>query len=222
MSKDNDSNSFSISLSVEDLPNLEGIIKKYNSEKEVDSYKVYNSITEIPKNGIVLFLDTTGDSYKRDSIFRITALKYRNFKQIDYFDTYINIGNEITAINECFMDIDFNALSNAPNIKDVLNDFIYFIEDYPIVWHTNFKRSFIGKSLKDNNLEMIENNFFTTIKKARELVPELKHYGLNDLVNYFDIYVDNSESYNNREIFTCFQLVLELHEIESNILKGRK
>lgn len=162
MSKDNDSNSFSISLSVEDLPNLEGIIKKYNSEKEVDSYKVYNSITEIPKNGIVLFLDTTGDSYKRDSIFRITALKYRNFKQIDYFDTYINIGNEITAINECFMDIDFNALSNAPNIKDVLNDFIYFIEDYPIVWHTNFKRSFIGKSLKDNNLEMIENNFFTT------------------------------------------------------------
>lgn len=177
-------------IDVFDLPTLSEI----RSKKNKDIYSSYNSINDIPENGIVLFLATNGKSFKYNSIIRITALKYENFQKIDYLDLY-----DIT------------------NLKDAIKIFLDFIEDYPIVWHTNEKRNFIGKALKENGFDMIQNEFFITMKKAKELLFAVPGYGLYQLADFFKIHIDYTESLNDKKINTCFKLLLELHKLELEI-----
>ena len=186
----NEKDSYDEIIDVSTLPTLSEV--KY--KKKIDIYKKFNSTNVIPKNGVVLFLGTTGSSYKYDSIVQITALKYKNFEQID------------------FIDIDATI-----DLKEALQNFLEFLEDNPIVWHSNFKRNFIGKALKDNNFDMIQNEFFTTITKSKELLFAIPYYGLYHLADYFEIPVDYNEQPNTKEINTCFKLLLKLHKLELEI-----
>lgn len=202
---------FEIVGSVSDLP-----LFTESGENEIEDdgwvkYKNFKKAKKIPSSGVIIHFDTTGFSPKTEQIIRITALKFENFKQVDYFDTLVSCDIEIQEEAKYKNNIDESFLANAPNIKDALKAFLDFIGDYPIIAHTYFEFNFLAKALYDNGFDMLKNKTMKTMNKTKELMPGLDTYSLPSLVYEFGI---DSETEYNKKTVDCFNLLIYLNNFE--------
>ena len=97
---------------------------------------------------IAIDLETSGLNSNEDEIIEISAYKFSKGKPVESFTQLINpqikLSNTVTQIT----GITDKILLNQPCFEDIRDDFIAFIENFPIVGHNiMFDLSFLENNL---------------------------------------------------------------------------
>ncbi len=134
---------------------------------------------------IVLDFETTGlYPDNGDRVIEIGAVLLRNQEIVDQFQSLVNPGFFINREIETITGISNDMLSEAPSTPEVMEQFVKFIDTYPLVAHNaSFDQHFLETELghfgKKRPL-----NFSCTLRIARRLYPDVINYKLETLVNY--------------------------------------
>lgn len=137
---------------------------------------------------VVFDLETTGLEAKYSHIIEIGALKYRNDMIVDEFSVLINPECKIPEVITEITGITDELVQNERTIKEVLPEFIAFIEDLPLVAHNApFDLGFIEDKINKLGLPMINNSNIDTVILARKYIPNAYNYKLETLKKYFHL-----------------------------------
>lgn len=185
--------------------------RMYKDEYDKNDFEIYTT-DEIPCDGVVVHVDTTGLDCYKDSILKISALKFEDFSIIDSFESLINFNDTISSKSKSIHHIEESDVINAPRIELVLNDFIEFLGDNTIICHTDFDMKFINQALFENGFQELENEVLLTINLSKSLIPYLNSYSLDALAERFDLDYDFNC---HNKVAKCFSLLLYLEELKN-------
>lgn len=139
---------------------------------------------------VAVDIEATGISPHKSRIIEIGAIKIVNGKEVARFSSLVNpcvpISEKITNLT----GIDQDMVRNAPCEKDVLYDFLEFVEDYIWLGHSiNSDYAYIKNAL--NNNEMLSSDFikygYDTLLLAKKLLPDIASKSLENLCRYYNI-----------------------------------
>ena len=138
----------------------------------------------------VLDIETTGLSFRTESITEFGIMKYKNGEVIDQFACFVNpekpIPYEITEIT----GITDEMVKNAEKIDQVMPKVLDFIGDSVLVAHNaDFDIGFIKYNCEKLGLKL-NNTYMDTLKLAKEVFPEMKRYKLGLIASNLGIKVE--------------------------------
>ena len=136
---------------------------------------------------VVFDIETTGLSNKTCKITEIGAVKIKNGKIIEKYNTFVNpecpIPEEIVKLTS----ITDEMVADAPLISAVLPEFFDFIGDRLLVAHNaDFDTGFIRAAAKSLGLEF-NNSYLDTVALSRYINPELKNHKLDTIADYYEL-----------------------------------
>lgn len=132
---------------------------------------------------VALDLETTGLDPLRDTILEIGAVKYDGKQITGRWQSLINPQRLIPAPITQLTGITNEMVRDAPPIKAVLQDFVDFVGDLPIVGHNvNFDLGFLRIHNAFN-----KNPVNDTFEIAAVLLPEAPRYSLGALVDRLQV-----------------------------------
>ena len=138
----------------------------------------------------VVDLETTAGNARDGQIIEIGAVKIKNGKIIETYESLVN-ANSIPKIVQEITGITHEMVHKAPNLQTVLEEFKIFLEDDIFVAHPiSFDYKFINDSFKKYNLGQLCNRRICTIDLAKKTI-ETHRYGLKYLKEHLDINIDN-------------------------------
>lgn len=156
----------------------------------VDDLKevVVNSKNQSINDSFVVFdLETTGKSYKKNKIIEIGAVKIVDGKITDRFSTFVNPNEPIPFKIVELTSITDEMLIDAPQIENVLPEFLEFIGDAVMVAHNaDFDMGFLKENCKRLGIEH-EFTSVDTVSLARALMPNLNRFKLNTVAKALQI-----------------------------------
>ncbi|AJC87953.1 3'-5' exonuclease [Campylobacter insulaenigrae] len=133
----------------------------------------------------VVDIESTG-SIKNGQILEIGAVKIQNFKEIDRFESLIQVDNIPENITE-LTGITQYMSKEAPSLKFVLNNFRLFLKDSIFVAHNvRFDYNFLSKVMQENDFGVLLNRRLCTIDLAKKCIDSPK-YGLETLKEFLNI-----------------------------------
>jgi DNA polymerase-3 subunit epsilon len=128
----------------------------------------------------IVDIETTAGNPKDGQIIEIAAIKYKNGIIIEEYQSLVNC-NYIPPYVQEITGINLEMLKDAPNLKDVLEEFKIFLEDDVFVAHSvEFDYKFISDSFKKYDLGQLFNRRLCTIELAERTIVSPK-YGLKSL-----------------------------------------
>lgn len=143
---------------------------------------------EFIDNYTVIDIETTGLSCHKNEIIELSALKIRNNKIADKFSALIKPDGHINSFIRGLTGISDELVQNAPNIKEVLPDFIKFIEQDTLLGHNiSFDIRFIKHNLQKHLQKDLRNNTIDTMKLSRKYCTTLTSHRLQVLAEHFNI-----------------------------------
>lgn len=182
-----------------------------------------NSLLDFPQNYTVIDIETTGLDPNFDSIIEIAAIKVVNNSIESTFSSLVK--PPVIEYDEEYDDCDFlsdddghkyyyvddyisklthitnEMLDTAPEVKDVLDNFVNFISDDILVGHNvNFDINFLYDNLLDYCDYKLTNDFIDTLRLCRRLHKELTHHRLSDMVEFYKI---DTSSVAHRALSDC-------------------
>jgi DNA polymerase-3 subunit epsilon len=152
------------------------------------------SLTYIPKDFVVIDIETTGLDPNFDNIIEIGALKVRDHKIIDEFQSLVkppkmDIYTEDAAVAKPYYIDDFitnltgitnEMLEKSPEIENVLPNFIDFVGKEILVGHNiHFDINFLydaSMNLLDHSLD---NDFLDLLRVSKKAYPDLPNHKLS-------------------------------------------
>ena len=141
---------------------------------------------------IVFDLETTGLNPSQHQIIEIGAIKFKNGKKIDEFNSFINPGVKIPAKIKEITGINDRMVKDAPGLKEVITDFIDFAGDGVLVAHNaDFDYGFIRTALENLEIEKADYTVLDTLGLSRAVVKDSKNHKLNTLAKYFGVNLEN-------------------------------
>lgn len=170
-------------------------VKNKENDKEQYDYMKYTKVRKLENDYTVLDFETTGLTPGINEIIEIGAIKYRNDKPIDTFQTYVKpIIDEIDPYITKLTGISEETVANSPSLKEVLPELINFIDGENIVAHNaSFDMKFLLIEMNNNNIPYQKFRVIDTLPLARKKLPFLKNHKLLTLKEYLDI---NIKSHN--------------------------
>jgi len=178
-----------------------------NFTKEVLSNFTINQLSKSLNNYVIIHIATTGLN-DDDEIIELCAIKYNNNLPIQKFQTYVKPKLKTIGMSEKYNGINFGMLQDAPNIEDIIEDFLSFVENNDIV---GYNTQFIIKFLNKNGFHKLfstNTNIYDVLLNIKELhrytFPKLD---LTTICDYYKIYFDNNT------ISKCFAIGLLLNSI---------
>lgn len=137
---------------------------------------------------VVFDLETTGLEPETSKIIEIGALKYRNNELVEEFSVLINPECKIPSIITEITGIKDEDVVNKKTIKEVLPEFILFIEDLPLIAHNSgFDLSFIEENIHSLKLNPLKNKNIDTLEIAKTYIPKAYNYKLETLKKFFKL-----------------------------------
>ena len=151
----------------------------------VDDLKpiVFDSENQSLDSRFVVFdIETTGFSAVGDRIIEIGAVKVEKGEIVDRYSTFVNPQRPIPFEIEKLTGINDGMVVDAPDISDVLPEFMKFSEGCIMVAHNaEFDMSFIKENCRRMGIER-QFTVVDTLAMARSLLPDLKNYKLDTVV----------------------------------------
>lgn len=142
----------------------------------------------MPKDFVIVDLETTGLDTYFDEIIEIGAVKVKNLEIIDTYQSFVKPEQEISSFITDLTGITNELVANAPKIDTVLPSFFNFTGNNLIVGHNvNFDINFIYDVSNGN----FTNDYIDTLRLSRKILPDLKHHRLKDLIKEFNIIPKN-------------------------------
>lgn len=138
---------------------------------------------------VVFDLETTGLSANEgDSIIEIGAVKMQKGKIIDTFDEFINPGRLISDEIIKITGITNEMLEDKLDEKTVLENFMDWVGDLPMVAHNaKFDTSFIKMAYLKYDLGRFNNTIIDTLGLSRYLESNERYHNLATLVIRYNI-----------------------------------
>lgn len=137
---------------------------------------------------VVVDLETTGLSAKKDAIIEIGAIKVF-LGQTNHltFQAFVNPNRPIpTRITE-ITGITDEMVAGEETIDAVMPQFLDFIEDFPLAaYNAPFDMSFLQTSTANLSLSL-NNPSIDVLTTARETLPDLQNHKLTTLAKHFNI-----------------------------------
>lgn len=142
------------------------------------------TVEECEKVYVAYDLEVSGSDPSVESIIYIEAARFKNWRPVDAFQTFINPGKllspsttEITGIR----NYDIFKAEN-PNIKEALKIFSDFVGRAWLVGHNvKFDLNFLLPAVQAADTELLFNGFIDTLPLSRSLIPEVPNYKLSVL-----------------------------------------
>lgn len=146
-------------------------------------------LNQYAENYVVFDLETTGISSKEDSIIEISAIKVKRHEPFAEFNTLVNPGTHIPAGATNINGITDDMVKDAPELKEILPDFLSFIEGEILLGHNiqSFDLLFLYKAADELLGREVPNDYVDTLYMARSCLPQLNHHRLTDISEYFHI-----------------------------------
>ena len=165
----------------------------------------------------IVDIETNGSKIEKHQIIELAAIKVKNGKIIDRFESLIKtqeINPHITEIT----GIRVEDTKNAPELKDVLINFKFFLGNAVFVAHdVKFDYSFISKSLQKIGLEPLLNRSLCSLALAERTIVSYR-YALSYLNDTLAL---NPEACHHRamsDVITTYGLfLLSLENLDDEI-----
>ncbi len=126
-------------------------------------------------------IETTGFSPESCRIIEIGATKISGGKIIDTFSTFVNPHVPIPYDIEQLTTITDKMVSEAPDIEEVLPEFMKFCEGCVLVAHNaDFDISFIRINCERQGIEF-NHTYLDTVALSRAMIPKLKRFKLHQV-----------------------------------------
>jgi DNA polymerase-3 subunit epsilon len=137
---------------------------------------------------VVIDIETTGFSPSKNDIIEISAIRVTRNEEAETFTTLCRPREGIPKFIEKMTGITNEMVSDAPEIGDVIGDFVSFIGNSIVVGHNvNFDINFIYDNYDKAYGKPFDNDFIDTLPLARKLFPEMGHHRLGDMAKRFRI-----------------------------------
>ena len=146
---------------------------------------------------VVIDLETTGISPYDCEIIQLSAVRYVDHRECDYYSSLVkpfrNIPREITLLT----GISNEAVADAPSIDQILPEYLAFALQSPFVtgYNVKFDLSFLSEALGVDLAE--ELLWFDTMLLARRAIPGLPRYRLVDVCAYIGYDTDFHDALND-------------------------
>ena len=150
-------------------------------------YGSYNK--DYDEETIVFDIETTGLSVQNCKITEIGAVKIKDGKVIDVFNTFVNPETPIPADIVDLTGITDEMVADAPKTKEAIESFFKFIggADKLLVAHNaTFDTGFIRYAAEECGFEF-NNPYLDTLALSRFLNPDLKKHKLDILADYYKV-----------------------------------
>lgn len=164
----------------------------------------------IKKRYAIIDIETTGGLFNRDKITEIAIIVTDGSDILKEFSSLVNPERSIPPFITGITGITDDMVIDAPRFYEIAKEIIEYTEDCIFVAHNaRFDYSFIKEEFKSLGYPYNKKTL-CTIKLAKSMVPGLKSYGLDGLINHFDIEItDRHRAYG--DAYATFQLFRLLH-----------
>ncbi|WP_142505073.1 PolC-type DNA polymerase III [Melghirimyces algeriensis] len=137
---------------------------------------------------VVFDVETTGLSAVHDEIIELAAVKVKDGEIVDRFESFVNPHRNLTAMITELTGITDDMVKDAPDLPDVLPQFLQFTEGCVLVAHNaRFDMGFLQEACRKTDRKPIHNPVIDTLELGRFLYPQMKNHRLNTLCKRFDI-----------------------------------
>lgn len=164
----------------------------------------------------IVDIETNGSDITRGQIIELGAVKYRDGKIIDKYDSLVYAKTIPPYIQEV-TNITPSMLEDAPIINKVLEEFKIFLEDDVFVAHDiKFDYKFVSDSFEKYDLGKLENRKLCTIDLSKRTI-EAKRYGLDFLKELLNIDIKNQHRAYSDALSTSYLLAENFKKLPSFI-----
>lgn len=164
------------------------------------------------KDYIVVDLEMTGLSAKRDSILEIGAVKVREKKVCDSFSRLVRPHCRISEAIRELTGISDQIASQGCEVDEAAGEFLEFAEDLVWVGHNViFDYSFVKQWAVNHGVSLTK-YAVDTLKLARKCLPELEKKSLDYLCEYYGI--ERAQKHRAYEDAAATQALYEILEQE--------
>ncbi len=164
----------------------------------------------------VVDIETNGSDVNKGQIIELGAVKYKEGKIIDSFDSLV-YAKEVPKYIQEVTKITPKMLEDAPRIQSVLKEFKLFLADDVFVAHDiKFDYNFISNSFFKYDLGRLENRKLCTIALARRTI-DAQRYGLGFLKELLNINIDNHHRAYSDALSTTYILEESLKNLPNEI-----
>ena len=133
----------------------------------------------LPCDFVAFDLETTGLSSQRDAITEIGAVIFRDGQPGERFQTFVNPHRKLERKIIDLTGITDEMLQDAPDIDQVLPEFLAFCGDLPLCAHNaDFDVGFLTAACEHLGLDFAP-TYLDTLILAQNLLPKLGKYKLN-------------------------------------------
>lgn len=141
------------------------------------------------KDYVIFDLETTGTNCNADEVIEISAIKVINEEVKEEFSFLVNPGMPIPFWATNVNGITDAMVADAPVFKDVLEKFLEFAGNLPLVGHNihTFDMKFMYRDCQKYFGKTLSNDYVDTLKLARLYLPKLQAYKLVDLAKYYNL-----------------------------------
>lgn len=140
------------------------------------------SLLTIPKDFTVIDTETTGYDPRWDEMIEIAALRVRAGKVVDSFSSLIRPAAQVDDFFTQLTGITNDALAAAPDIQEVLPQFLDFVGDDVVVGHNaHFDVNFIYDAAEGFLNRPFVNDIVDTMRLARHALPDLDSHSLSSV-----------------------------------------
>jgi len=153
----------------------------------------------------IVDIETNGSKIDKHQIIEIAAVKIKNNKIIDTYESLVHC-KEINKHISDITGITTKDTKNAPNLKQVMYKFKHFIGDAIFVAHdVKFDYNFISQSLQKVGLAPLLNRNLCSLFLAERTV-ESYRYALSYLNKLFNLYPDAIHHRAMSDVMTTYEL----------------
>ncbi|MDR2976073.1 MAG: PolC-type DNA polymerase III [Streptococcaceae bacterium] len=137
---------------------------------------------------VIFDVETTGLSAVHNDLIQIAATKMHKGNPIDSFAEFIDPGYPLSSFTTELTRITDDDVAGSKPLKQVLEEFQAFCGNDILVAHNaTFDYGFMNLNYEKNGLPRITQPVIDTLEFARNLLPDLKRYGLGQLTKKFNI-----------------------------------
>jgi len=164
----------------------------------------------------VVDIETTASNVKKGQLLEIGAVKVKNGKIIEQYESLVTTYNIPQKVQE-ITGITNDMTLGAPNEKEVLEEFKIFLEDDIFVAHNiSFDYKFINDCFVKYDLGQLCNRKICTIDLAHKVI-KAERYGLKYLKEQFNIDIQNHHRALSDALSTVEIFKISLDKLPKNI-----
>lgn len=140
------------------------------------------------RNYTAIDIETTGLKSATDEIIELAAVRYRDGKEVDRFQSLVKPKANIPDIIENLTGINDAMVADAPKIADILPSYLLFLGDDVLLGHNiKFDMGFIEEAADSLDLDLRSNKWNDTMFLSRDIFKGERSHKLKDLCSRLNI-----------------------------------